>query len=134
MLDDLADSFDCRLSDSDSTLALAPAPWFDGGCGQRGSGSHRLAEVVDGRLDLTGLDGRVGARLVGLHRRIASAVVEQLPRPIECIGLADSDDLIHEIELEWSRCGHGFPTDPAGARARRGLDNSGSGRKANWCI
>ena len=130
MLDHLADD---RSFDADPMLALTQIDWFEH-AGPRGSGSHRLAEVVDGRLDLTGLDGRVGARLVGLHRRIASAVVEGLPRPIECIGLVDSDDLIHEIESEWRRCGHGFPTDPDVEGWIDVLVDRTESRFVEWCF
>lgn len=78
----------------------------------RGIGNHRLAEVVDGELDLIGLPGRVASRFSGLHRRIAAAVVEDLPRPIECAGLSGAEELIHQIESDWRECGRGFPTDP----------------------
>ena len=136
MLDHLTDPFEGRLGgpDADSTLALTQIAWFGDGCQWRGSGSHRLAEVVDGRLDLTGVDGRVGARLVGLHRRIASAVVEGLPWPIECIGLTDSDDLIHEIESEWRLCGHGFPTDPDVEGWIDVLVDRTESRFVEWCF
>ena len=119
----LADGFEDEFEDD-----------FEGGIEQGCSGSHRLAEVVDGRLDLTGLEGSVGARLIGMHRRIAAAVVEGLPRPIECIGLSDSDDLIHEIELEWRRCGHGFPTDPDVEGWIDVLVDRTESRFVEWCF
>ena len=72
MLDHLTtDPFEGRPGgpDADSTLALTQIDWFGDGCQWRGSGTHRLAEVVDGRLDLTGVDGRVGAQPVKLAER-----------------------------------------------------------------
>ncbi len=111
--------FSTRPSDSrflgldfDSSPESARIDWFGAGWDPVGASDHRLAEVVDGGLDLFGLDGRVSSRLLGLHRRIATAVVEGLPRPIECIDLSGCEDLIHGIEIEWRHCGHGFPTDP----------------------
>ena len=136
MLDHLNDSFDDRHGgpDTDPTPSLTEIDWYGDGSQWRGLESHRLAEVVDGRLDLTGVDGRVGGRLVGLHRRIAAAVVEGLPRPIECIGLTDSDDLIHEIESEWRLCGHGFPTDPDVEGWIDVLVDRTESRFVEWCF
>ena len=120
--------------DSDPTPVPGHFDWYGDGCQIRGCGRHRLAEVVDGHLDLTGLDGRVGARLSGLHRRIAAAVVEGLPRPIECIGLSDCDHLIHEIELEWRHCGQGFPTDPDVEGWIDVLVDRTESRFVEWCF
>ena len=101
MLDHHADPFDGPLggSDVDSTFVLSSADWFGAEDRWRGCGHHRVAEVIDGRLDLTGMDSGVGTRLVGLHRRIAAAVVEGLPWPLESTGLADCDDPVSYTHL-----------------------------------
>ncbi|MCP4836987.1 MAG: hypothetical protein GY895_19740 [Phycisphaera sp.] len=114
MLDLIADTTapDFFLSDADSYPRFSSLERLEAEFAPRGLGNHRLGEVVDGELDLVGLPGRVASHLSGLHRRIAAAVVEDLPRPIECAGLSEADELIHQIEMDWRECGRGFPTDP----------------------
>ena len=83
-------------------------PW----CGSGEPCGHRLAEVRSGRISLTGLPPRTSRHLLGLHRRLVLAVIDDRPKPVECASLLGADGLTAEVEREWDRCGDGFFRDP----------------------
>lgn len=104
------------------------------GAGHEARPDFVLAEVVDGRLDLAGIDGRIADRLLELHGRLTLAVVEGRPRPIELQTLRGGDRLIDLVEREWRSCGRGFLTDPDVPGWSDVLEERTRSRFIEWCF
>ena len=121
--------FEDEISDGvfDSEL---DCPW----CGSGEPCGHRLGEVRDGRVVLTGIPSRTARHLLGLHRRLVLAVIDDHPRPIECASLLDAAEFMAEVEREWSRCGGGFLRDPDVDGWAEILRDRTADIFADWCF
>lgn len=126
----------CLIDDGGNEISEATSgseldcPW----CGSGEPCGHRLAEVRDGRIALTGLPWRTARHLLGLHRRLVLAVIDHRPRPVECASLLGADGLMAEVEAEWHRCGDGFFRDPDVDGWAEILCDRTAGIFFDWCF
>lgn len=73
---------------------------------------HLVACVVEGEIDIEGLDERVARRLSDLPMQLARSVVADEPRPESCRDLPGGDRLVASVESAWIPLRDGFRRDP----------------------